>query len=103
MAHLDPTNPFQAWVLSPEEYLHAQVLTSLQKQYLQNERAVLANKRIALRYDPEHPQKFLQADAELQGQIGILSYLLEMSHSAETMLNNGRPTSIVISNPSQEN
>lgn len=97
MAHLDPNNPFQAWVLSPEELLQGQVLTSLQKQVIQNERAAIACKRNALKYDPEHPLKFQQEDAELQGQIGILSYLLEMSIAAETALNNGRPTQIVIS------
>ncbi len=97
MAHLDHNNPFQGWILSPEELLQGQVLTSLQKQVLQNERATLASKRISLQFDPEHPLKFQQADAELQGQIGIISYLLEMSTAAETVLNNGRPNQIVIS------
>ena len=97
MAHLDHNNPFQAWVLSPEEQLQGQVLTNLQKQVIQNERTALANKRIALQFDPEHPLKFQQEDAELQGQIGILSYLLEMSLSAEKILNDGRPNHIVIS------
>lgn len=97
MAHLDHNNPFQSWVLSDRETIQGQVLTSLQKQVIQNERAALANKRIALTFDPEHPLKFQQADAELQGQIGILSYLLEMSASAETLLNQGRPTEIHLS------
>lgn len=96
MATLDHNNPFQGWILSPEELLQGQVLTSLQKQVIQNERATLASKRISLRFDPEHPLKFQQEDAELQGQIGILSYLLEMSIVAETTLNNGRPNHIVI-------
>lgn len=97
MATLDPQNPFQGWILTPEELLQGQVFTSLQKQVLQNERATLAAKRISLQFDPEHPLKFQQADAELQGQIGIISYLLEMSTAAETALNNGRPVQIVIS------
>ncbi len=94
MAHLDYTNPFQSWVLTQEEILQGQVLTSLQKQVIQNERAALANKRIALKFDPEHPLRFQQEDAELQGQIGILSYLLEMSLAAETILNQGRSQEI---------
>ncbi len=97
MAHLDHNNPFQAWVLSPEEQIQGQVLTSLQKQVLQNEMATLASKRISLQFDPEHPLKFQQEDAELQGQIGILSYLFEMSLRAEKILNDGRPNHIVIS------
>lgn len=102
MAHLDHNNPFQGWILSPEELLQGQVLTTLQKQVIQNERATLAAKRISLKFDPECPAVFQQADAELQGQIGILSYLLEMSIIAETTLNGGRPNQIVISSESQE-
>lgn len=97
MAHLDPQNPFQAWVLSGEETLQGQILTSLQKQVIQNERAALANRRISLKFDPEHPLKFQQEDAELQGQIDILSYLLEMSSAAETIVNQGRQSEIHIS------
>lgn len=94
MAHLDQQNPFQAWVLSQEEIIRGQVLTTLQKQVIQNERAALANKRISLKFDPAEPLKFQQEDAELQGQIGILSYLLEMSSAAETIINQGRQSEI---------
>lgn len=94
MAYLDPINPFQAWILSAEEMLQGQVMTSLQKQVLQNERSALANKRISLRYDPEHPLKFQQEDAELQGQLGILSYILETSELAEKLLSNGQALQI---------
>lgn len=96
MAHLDPQNPFQSWVLSPEEILQGRILTSLQKQVIQNERAALACKRNALKFDPEHPLKFQQEDAELQGQIYILSDLLEMSSAAETIVNQGRQSEIHI-------
>lgn len=90
MAYLNPVNPFQSWVLSNKETLQGQVLTTLQKQVIQNEIASLANERISVKFDPEHPMLFQQRDAELQGQIGILSYLLEMSNAAETALNDGR-------------
>ena len=102
MATLDHTNPFQGWILSPEEQLQGQVLTSLQKQVIHNERTAYLSMRVNLKFDPEHPLKFQQEDAELQGKIGALSYLLEMSIIAETTLNNGRPNQIVINDPSQE-
>jgi hypothetical protein len=102
MAHLDHNNPFQAWILSPQEVLQGQVLTSLQKQVIQNERAALANERIMLKFDPEHPLNFQQRDAELQGQILLLTHMLFKSESAEIEINGGRPNQIVINTPSQE-
>lgn len=102
MATLDYTNPYQAWILSPEEQLQARVLTSLQKQFIQNERVALLSRKANLRLDPEHPLPFIQEEAELQGQIGILGYLLAESESAETALNGGRPAFVVVQN-SQEN
>ena len=94
MAHLDPQNPFQAWVLSDEEKLQGYVLTSLQKQVLQNERCTAANQKIALDFDQEQPLKFAQEEAELKGKIGIISFLLEMSDSAEKILSNGKSTQV---------
>lgn len=101
MAHLDPINPFQAWVLSDEEKLQGYVLTTLQKQVLQNERCALANRKINLQFDPEYPLKFQQEEAELKGQIGIITYLLEMSDSAAATLTNGTANQVHIN--SQEN
>jgi len=95
MAQIDPHNVFQSWVLSPKEILQGSIFSGLQKQYLQNERAKLAHERITLSYDAEHPTKFMQRDAELQGQIGILTYLLEMSESAEKLASPGNQQIII--------
>mgnify|MGYP007071573929 CR=1 FL=1 len=87
MAQLDPSNPFQAWKLSEQEILQGSIFSNLQKQCLQNERAKLAAERINLKFDPANPQEFIQQDAELQGKIGLLGYLIDLSDSAEKLVN----------------
>ena len=89
MAHLNHDNPFQAWVLSPQEYLAGSVLTLTQKQVIQNQIAQLALQKNNLTFDPEHSLKFLQAEAELRGQITALQYLLDISASSEAQMNPG--------------
>ncbi len=87
MAQLDPSNPFQAWVLSENEILQGSIFSNLQKQCLQNERAKLAAERINLKFDPSHPQEFIQQDAELQGKILLLGSLIDFSAHAEKLVN----------------
>jgi hypothetical protein len=89
MGIANPTSSFHSWILTPKETLIGSVFSLLQKQVLQNQICSMAEERISLRYDPTNPSIFIQRDAELQGQIGILKYLISLSDEAEKQLNPG--------------
>lgn len=67
---------------SDAELTQAQSFTLLNEMFIQSEIASLAERRIAMLYDPENPMGFIQQDAEIKGQIGILEYLLDLSRNA---------------------
>lgn len=91
MATLNPTNQFQSWTLTPEEFLQGGLLTSLQKQVIQNQIASVATQKINLEFKPAQPLEFAQQEAHLRGQIDALSYLLTLSEEAERQLSGQRP------------
>ena len=91
MATLSTINQFQSWVLTPEEFLQGGLLTSLQKQVVQNQIASVATQKINLAFTPSDPLSFAQQEAHLRGQIDALSYLLTLSEEAETQLSGQRP------------
>ena len=91
MATLNPTNQFQSWNLTPEEFLQGGLLTSLQKQVIQNQIASVATQKINLTFTPADPLSFAQDEAHLRGQIDALSYLLTLSEQAEFQLSGQRP------------
>lgn len=88
MAHLNPDTLFASWTLTDEETVIGSVLTTLQKQVMQNRISQMAHEKIMLKYDPANPQAYMQQDAELQGQILILQNLITISNEAEARLNN---------------
>ena len=77
---------FTQYSLTPEEQQSAQTLTTLNRQHLQNLICDAAEKRIAMTLDPNNPVAYAQEAAELQGQIGILKYLVELSEIANPSL-----------------
>lgn len=86
MAHLDHNSSFQKWVLTDEEKIQGSVLTILQKQVIQNQITEAAEEKIALVYDLNKPMEFVQREAELQGRILCLKFLIETSNNAEEIL-----------------
>jgi hypothetical protein len=90
MATLNPTNQFQSWTLTPEEFLQGGLLTSLQKQVIQNQIAQVAAQKINLEFIPTEPLQFAQQEAHLRGQLDALSYLLTLSEEAEVQLSGQR-------------
>lgn len=70
-------NYFTAYDLTPEELTAGQSYSTVQLQVLQNLLSMAAHQRINLKYDPLNPLNFVQLDAELKGQISILSGLIE--------------------------
>lgn len=83
MATLSTNNLFQSWNLSPEEFLQGGLLTSLQKQVIQNQIASVATQKINLPFTPSEPLAYAQQEAHLRGQIDALTYLLTLSEEAE--------------------
>ena len=77
---------FTQYSLTPEEQQSAQTLTTLNLQHLQNLICDAAEKRIAMTLDPNNPVAYAQEAAELQGQIGILKNLVELSNVANPSL-----------------
>lgn len=81
-------NSFTSYELTVKEQLLGSVLSSPQKLVIQNERAIVAEEKIALEYDPNNPGNYTQNEAYLRGKLDILSYLLELSDTAEAELAN---------------
>lgn len=78
MAHLTQS-VFTKYNLSEEEQLAGQQLTISNVQVIQNLICSLAEERIGLKLDPNNVLPFMQREAELIGQIGILQMLLDQS------------------------
>ena len=72
---------FTRFQLTPEEISSGQTLTTNNLYLLQNLICDAAEEKLALKFDPTNPLAFAQREAELQGQIGILKLLVELSAS----------------------
>jgi hypothetical protein len=79
MGTLSSNNLFQSWDLSEQEVKEGTVLYTLQKQVIQNRMAMAAAERVLLPFSPEN----IQRDAELQGEIRTLRWLLDESARQE--------------------
>lgn len=79
-------SPFCSYQLSELEFNQGSILTTLQKQCIQNQISEAAIKKLNLKVDPLNPLSNLQQEAELQGTILSLQYLLTLSESAELKL-----------------
>lgn len=77
---------FISYTLNEDELAIGSVLTTLQKQCIQNQISALAEQKLSLKYSPENPMVFLQQEAELQGQLNALKYLITLSENAEASL-----------------
>lgn len=85
MSFLIPS-AFCSYQLTDEEFTQGSLLTTLQKQCIQNQISEAAIKKLNLKVDPMNPLSNLQQEAELQGTILSLQYLLTLSESAELKL-----------------
>lgn len=84
MAQIDTSNnSFISWNFTDEEEYSAKILTGLQKQGIQNLISKAAHDRLALDYDPNNHQKFIQDESFLKGQIAVLTYMLDISDQME--------------------
>ena len=81
MATLLP-NVFSSYELSDEEQIQGSIYTITQRQVLQNELAIAAETKLALKYDTSKPMEYVQEEAHFAGKVEILRYLLDMSEQA---------------------
>lgn len=81
------TNIFSSFNLSPEEEEAGQILQPLQRMVLQNKLSAIAQDKLNIEFDPLNPQKFIQNEAFLAGQLSIISWLLDSSDAAVAKVN----------------
>lgn len=78
------TSKFVKFPVSDKEQILGQLLTNLNKQVLHNMRTEYAEEKLALKFTPNDVMTFAQQEAELQGKILILSYILDCAELAES-------------------
>jgi len=74
---------FDSYTFSEDELKAATRLMPLQKQLYQTLAADAAVEKSMLKFDPLNQLAFVQREAELQGQIGILLHLVALSEERE--------------------
>ena len=79
MPKLKQDSQFIEFEFSEEELKVLPGFTFEQRQFLQSELAAAVSEKVALTYDPEHPQRFMQQEAEVQGKMNVLRYLLSLN------------------------
>lgn len=77
---------FTHWELTNQEVLAGSILTTDQKNLLQNELAQIAEQKLAIEFDSKDPTKFAQNEAFLSGQMSIIRVMLIRSDESELSL-----------------
>lgn len=80
------TTPFVRWTLNREETVYGSVLSPEQVYMLQNDRANIAEQLLALKFDPLNPTESALAREFLQGQLSIVSFIIERASEAQQSL-----------------
>lgn len=83
MAILSTDSSFQSWILSPQEINQGSILTSAQKQCIQNQIVQYAERKLNLTFNSLNPSFFIQEEAEIRGAIDALKYLISLSEEFE--------------------
>lgn len=85
---MNAESSFVSYQLTEEEFNDGSAFTVTQRAVLQNLLSEAAEEKVALTFDPKNPEGFVQQEAELQGKIGILKYLLSLNppvvHNSES-------------------
>lgn len=83
MARIIPSIFCDVQFYNTEEMEQASILSEPQKLWIQYNISKYATEKLALRFDPTNPQNFVQREAELQGSINVLLYLIDSSDAVE--------------------
>ena len=76
---LDDTSPFVRHKLTQEEYDQARALSPYTRALLQNLLSLAAEQKMNLVFTPNDINTYLQQEAELTGQINVLTYILSLN------------------------
>ena len=85
-------NDFTSYELTEKEEIDGSVLTTLQKQRIQNALSNAAMEKNSLSFDPTNPTRFAQQEASLKGQMDAYRFILDSSAIAEEALNQSNIT-----------
>lgn len=86
MSTLNTSSSFISYNLTSQELLEGYNLNISNQQVIQNDMAQIAEQLIALDFDPTEPQKFVQNNAFLRGQLSAFQTILERSNMASKTL-----------------
>lgn len=87
---------FSKYALSESDSVIGSTLTTLTKQFIQNQICFIAESKLALEVDPNNYPAFIQQEAYLKGQMDGLKFLLDSSSASEQIVldaarNNSQP------------
>lgn len=80
-------NDFTSFELDKDEFLAGITYSIAQRAVLQNLLSEAATEKVNLKVNTHHVEEFIQREAELQGRMYILRYLLEAQSEMEVALN----------------
>lgn len=83
-----PAELFNITPMGETQELYSRILSLDQLAVLNNDRVKIAQEILNLTYQPSKDEAYALQLAELQGQLGMLSYLIDASISANNILNN---------------
>ena len=86
------TNLFSSYTLTEEEQIQGCILSSLQKQVIQNRLAVAAEGKVYIEYEPTNPLQAALLEAHARGQIDALNAILQESDFSEAFTANPTTT-----------
>lgn len=81
------SNDFTSYALTDQEVLEGSLLTTAQKQFIQNQLSNAALEKNGLEFDSTNQLRFAQQEASLKGQVDAFRFLLDSSAIAEETLN----------------
>ncbi len=87
----DLSSKFISWELAPAEQTQGCILSTQNKDVIRNLIRDIAEEKLSMDFNPAEPQRFMQREAELKGQLGILQHLLSLSELAEKEITSGDP------------
>ena len=79
-------NSFSRYTLTDEEEINGTLLSIEQIYVLQNQIADISEQILALEFNPQEPQQFMQNEAFLRGQLTFARFRLEASETIRSSL-----------------
>ena len=76
-------NAYSTYELTEDDALQGAVLSTLQRQVVQNELSLCAHEVLNMKYDTEKPGEFYEQLAFMKGQLCALTFRLDASDIAE--------------------